>query len=100
MGDVIDQGSTGKQAAASLESANISDNKSAVPRDRQSRCGSRGMRGGTAGVSTRGRGGGEVRELAGWMCDVMDDVENEETIASVRNKVLELCKRFPVYASS
>ena len=98
--DLIDKGITGKQADAALDSANITVNKNAVPNDPQSPFVTSGIRVGTPAITTRGCGVAEVRELAGWMCDVMDDVENEETIASVRNKVLELCKRFPVYASS
>jgi glycine hydroxymethyltransferase len=48
-------------------------------------------------MTTRGMGEGEARELAGWMCDVLDDVENPALIGAVRDKVLDLCKRFPVY---
>ena len=98
--DLIDKGITGKQADAALDSANITVNKNAVPNDPQSPFVTSGIRVGTPAITTRGCGVEEVQELAGWMCDVMDDVENEETIASVRNKVLDLCKRFPVYASS
>ena len=98
--DLIDKGITGKQADAALDSANITVNKNAVPNDPQSPFVTSGIRVGTPAITTRGCGVAEVQELAGWMCDVMDDVENEETIASVRNKVLELCKRFPVYANA
>ncbi len=98
--DLIDKGITGKQADAALDSANITVNKNAVPNDPQSPFVTSGIRVGTPAITTRGCGVAEVQELAGWMCDVMDDVENQGTIASVRNKVLDLCKRFPVYASS
>ena len=98
--DLIDKGITGKQADAALDSANITVNKNAVPNDPQSPFVTSGIRVGTPAITTRGCGVAEVQELAGWMCDVMDDVENGETIVSVRNKVLDLCKRFPVYASS
>jgi glycine hydroxymethyltransferase len=98
--DLIDKGITGKQADAALDAANITVNKNAVPNDPQSPFVTSGIRVGTPAITTRGCGVAEVQELAGWMCDVMDDVENEQTIASVRTRVLELCKRFPVYASS
>ena len=98
--DLIDKGITGKQADAALDAANITVNKNAVPNDPQSPFVTSGIRVGTPAITTRGCGVAEVQELAGWMCDVMDDVENEETIASVRTRVLELCKRFPVYANS
>jgi glycine hydroxymethyltransferase len=97
--DLIDKGITGKQADAALDAANITVNKNAVPNDPQSPFVTSGIRVGTPAITTRGCGEAEARELAGWMCDVMDDIENQDTIASVRSKVLDLCKRFPVYAS-
>jgi len=42
-------------------------------------------------------GEAQARELAGWMCDVLDDIDNPAVIERVRSKVLALCKRFPVY---
>jgi len=68
-----------------------------VPNDPQSPFVTSGIRIGTPAITTRGCGEQEVRELAGWMCDVMDDVDNLDTIAAVRSKVLDLCQRFPVY---
>jgi len=97
--DLIDKGITGKQADAALGAANITVNKNAVPNDPQSPFVTSGIRVGTPALTTRGCGESEARDLAAWMCDVMDDVENQDTIAAVRNKVLELCKRFPVYES-
>ena len=98
--DLIDKGITGKQADAALDAANITVNKNAVPNDPQSPFVTSGIRIGTPAITTRGCGEQEVRDLAGWMCDVMDDVDNQDTIAAVRDKVLELCQRFPVYRSS
>ena len=98
--DLIDKGITGKQADAALDAANITVNKNAVPNDPQSPFVTSGIRVGTPAMTTRGCGEQEARDLAGWMCDVMDDVENQDTIAVVRSKVLELCRRFPVYATS
>ncbi len=96
--DLIDKGITGKQADAALGAANITVNKNAVPNDPQSPFVTSGIRLGTPAVTTRGFGEAEVRQLAGWMCDVMDDVENQATIERVRAEVLEICQRFPVYA--
>ncbi len=95
--DLIDKGITGKQADAALGAANITVNKNAVPNDPQSPFVTSGIRVGTPAVTTRGFGEAEVRELAGWMCDIMDDVENAGTVEQVKAKVLEICKRFPVY---
>jgi glycine hydroxymethyltransferase len=97
--DLIDKGITGKQADASLDAANITVNKNAVPNDPQSPFVTSGIRVGTPAMTTRGCGEQEARELAGWMCDVMDDVDNQDTIAAIRIKVLELCQRFPVYGA-
>jgi len=95
--DLIDKGITGKAADAALGAANITVNKNAVPNDPQSPFVTSGIRVGTPAVTTRGFAEAEVRELAGWMCDIMDDVENQQTIDGVRGKVVDICQRFPVY---
>jgi glycine hydroxymethyltransferase len=95
--DLIDKGMTGKVADAALGAANITVNKNAVPNDPQSPFVTSGIRVGTPAMTTRGMGEGEARELAGLMCDVLDDVENPAVIETVRGKALDLCKRFPVY---
>jgi glycine hydroxymethyltransferase len=88
---------TGKDADAALGSANITVNKNAVPNDPRSPFVTSGLRVGTPAVTTRGFGPAEVRELTGWMCDILDDLGNEVLIQRVRGQVLALCKRFPVY---
>ncbi len=95
---LIDQGITGKAADAALGRANITVNKNAVPKDPQSPFVTSGLRLGTPAITTRGFGADETRELTGWIADILDDIDNEETIERVRSKVLDLCKRFPVYA--
>ena len=87
-----------KAADAALGSANITVNKNSVPNDPQSPFVTSGIRVGTPAVTTRGFKEAEIREITGWMCDVMDDLENEQTITRVREQVLSLCSRFPVYA--
>ena len=95
--DFIDKGMTGKEADAALGAANITVNKNAVPNDPQSPFVTSGIRVGTPAMTTRGMREAEARQLAGWMCDILDDVHNQEMIDAVRGKVLELCSRFPVY---
>jgi glycine hydroxymethyltransferase len=95
--DLINRGITGKAADAALDAAYITVNKNAVPNDPQSPFVTSGIRIGTPAVTTRGFGEAEVRELAGWMCDVLDDVDSQATIERVRGQVLAICKRFPVY---
>jgi glycine hydroxymethyltransferase len=53
-------------------------------------------------VTTRGFKEAECTELAGWICDVLESLEagnQEQVIAEVKNKVLDICSRFPVYGS-
>lgn len=95
---LIDKGITGKAADAALGSANITVNKNSVPNDPQSPFVTSGLRLGTPAITTRGFGVAETSQLTGWIADILDDLENEETIARVKNQVLELCARFPVYA--
>lgn len=95
--DLIAKGITGKAADAALGRAYITVNKNAVPNDPQSPFVTSGIRVGTPAVTTRGFKEAEVSELASWMCDVMDAVEDEAVIAQVREKVRALCARFPVY---
>ncbi len=94
---LIDKGITGKAADAALGRANITVNKNAVPNDPQSPFVTSGLRLGTPAITTRGFGAEETRELTGWIADILDDLDNEETNARVRGQVLELCARFPVY---
>lgn len=95
---LIDKGITGKAADAALGRANITVNKNAVPNDPQSPFVTSGLRLGTPAITTRGFKSEETRQLTGWIADILDDLENEETNARVRGQVLDLCKRFPVYA--
>ncbi len=95
--DLIKKGITGKEADAALGAANITVNKNAVPNDPQSPFVTSGIRVGTPAITTRGFGEAEATQLAEWMCDVMDDVNNQQTIDSVKQQVVELCGRFPVY---
>jgi glycine hydroxymethyltransferase len=93
----IDQGLTGKDVDAWLGAANITVNKNAVPNDPQSPFVTSGIRIGTPAVTTRGFGLEEARELAGWMCDVIDARGDAGAIEQVKGQVLALCARFPVY---
>jgi len=88
---------TGKDAEETLGRANITVNKNAVPNDPRSPFVTSGLRLGSPAVTTRGFGEEEVKEMSNWMCDILDDIENEELIQSVKQKVLALCAKFPVY---
>ncbi|HHB93209.1 MAG TPA: serine hydroxymethyltransferase [Thioploca sp.] len=95
--DLIDKNLTGKVADAALGLANITVNKNTVPNDPRSPFVTSGLRIGTPAITTRGLGIEESSQVAGWICDIIDDVENIELQAEVKTKVLELCSRFPVY---
>jgi len=95
--DLIEKPMTGKQADAALGQANITVNMNAVPNDPESPFVTSGIRIGTPAVTTRGFGEAECASLAGWICDILDDIESTDSIDAVRQKVLDICARFPVY---
>ncbi|MFI3197824.1 MAG: serine hydroxymethyltransferase [Methylococcaceae bacterium] len=95
---LIPKGITGKAADAALSRAHITVNKNAVPNDPQSPFVTSGIRVGTPAPTTRGFKEAEMTEIANWMCDVMENIDNEEVSANVREKVSHLCARFPVYS--
>ena len=95
--DLVAMGITGKAADAALGKAHITVNKNSVPNDPQSPFVTSGIRVGTPAITTRGFGPEEARDLTGWMCDVMDNIDDEAVNAQVRAKVTALCARFPVY---
>ncbi|ATW45564.1 serine hydroxymethyltransferase [Glaesserella parasuis] len=98
--DLVSHGLTGKAADVALGKANITVNKNAVPNDPQKPFITSGIRVGTPSVTRRGFKEAEVRELAGWMCDVLDNIgkDNEAAVIEVTKvKVLDICKRLPVY---
>ena len=93
----ISQGLTGKDVDAALGSAHITVNKNTVPNDPQSPFVTSGIRVGTPAATTRGFGESECSDIANWICDICDDIENESVVNDVRSKVEKLCARFPVY---
>ena len=95
--DLISKDITGKDADAALGRAHITVNKNSVPNDPRSPFVTSGLRIGTPAITRRGFGLEESRDLANWMCDVLDDINNEETIAAVRDKVTTICQKLPVY---
>lgn len=94
---LIRQGLTGKDADAALDRANITVNKNAVPNDPKPPFVTSGLRIGSPAITTRGFGEAECAELTGWMCDILDDLGNDAKIEEVKQQVLALCSRFPVY---
>lgn len=95
--DLIAREITGKAADAALSRANITVNKNTVPGDPRSPFVTSGLRIGSPAVTRRGFRTEECTALSHWMCDILDDIENDNMIGSVKLKVRELCKKFPVY---
>ncbi|MBI2970539.1 MAG: serine hydroxymethyltransferase [Gammaproteobacteria bacterium] len=95
--DLIDKGLTGKDVDAALGRAHITVNKNAVPNDPQSPFVTSGIRIGTPSVTTRGFREEECALVGDWICDVIDNVGDEQVIERIRGQVSELCRRFPVY---
>ena len=96
--DLVDKELTGKDADAALGKANITVNKNSVPNDPRSPFVTSGIRVGSPSITRRGFTEADARELAGWMCDVLDNHTDEAVLAATREKVLAICKRLPVYA--
>ena len=95
--DLRSKGLTGKDCEQALGQANITVNKNAVPDDPQSPFVTSGIRLGTPAVTTRGFGSDEVEILTNWICDIVLDLGNADKINSIKNQVVEMCNRFPVY---
>lgn len=100
--DLIGKEYTGKDADEALGRANITVNKNAVPNDPRSPFITSGLRVGTPAITTRGFREEECKQLAGWMCDILDGLEAgnaEAVIEEVKGKVLDVCGKFPVYGN-
>lgn len=95
--DLIDKEFSGKDADAALGRANITVNKNSVPNDPRSPFVTSGIRIGTPAVTRRGFKEEEVTQLTNWICDILDDINNEDVITRVKGQVVDICARFPVY---
>jgi len=96
--DLIDKDITGKDADAALGRANITVNKNSVPNDPRSPFVTSGLRIGSPAITRRGFKEAESAELAGWICDVLDNINDESVQAEVKEKVKAICAKLPVYA--
>jgi glycine hydroxymethyltransferase len=89
---------SGKDADAALGRANITVNKNSVPNDPRSPFVTSGLRIGTPAVTRRGFKEAEVAELTNWICDVLENIDNDDVINRVKEQVKAICAKFPVYA--
>lgn len=96
--DLIDKDITGKDADAALGRANITVNKNSVPNDPRSPFVTSGLRIGSPAITRRGFGTEEAKQVASWICDVLDNMGDESVVERVQSEVVALCAQFPVYA--
>lgn len=89
---------TGKVAEKALVAADITVNKNMVPFDTRSAFQTSGIRLGTPAITTRGAKEGLMEEIAEMIETVLSNVDNEEVIASVRHRVNETMKNYPIFA--
>ena len=95
--DLRSKGLTGKDCEHALGQANITVNKNAVPDDPQSPFVTSGIRLGTPAITTRGFRNDEVEQLTNWICDIVLDLGNPDKINLIKDEVVQLCSKFPVY---
>ncbi len=95
--DLINKDITGKDVEAALGRANITVNKNSVPNDPRSPFVTSGLRIGTPAITTRGFKEKECEQIANWMCDIIENLGDEALEQKVKNEVVELCSKFPVY---
>ncbi|AKZ65632.1 serine hydroxymethyltransferase [Candidatus Palibaumannia cicadellinicola] len=95
--NLVNKNITGKEADFALGRANITVNKNIIPNDPKSPFVTSGIRIGTPAVTRRGFNETDVYKLANWICDILDNINNEEVIQSTKKKVLDICASHPVY---
>ena len=95
--DLRNKDITGKDLEKALGDVNITVNKNAVPNDPRSPFVTSGVRLGTPAVTTRGFKTEEIKLLSNWICDVIENIDNESVKSEIKNKVIELTREYPVY---
>ena len=95
--DVVSKGLDGSQAEKALERSGITVNKNTIPFDTNPPMKPSGIRIGTPALTTRGMGETEMVAIGNWIADVLENAENESTIAKIRAEIRDLCRKFPLY---
>ena len=94
--DLREAGFSGKKAEIALGKAGITVNKNSIPYDTRKPAFTSGVRIGTAAITSRNMKENELKLIGNWISDVLDDIENEGKLSSIRDDVRELCDRFPM----
>ena len=95
--DLRNKNITGKDLEKALGDINITVNKNAVPGDPRSPFVTSGVRLGTPAVTTRGFKTKEITLISNWICDVIENINDEDAKLEIKNKVINLTKQYPVY---
>ena len=95
--DLRNKDITGKDLEKALGDVNITVNKNAVPNDPRSPFVTSGVRLGTPAVTTRGFKIDEITKLSNWICDVIENIDDENAMLEIKDKVIKLTKDYPVY---
>ena len=95
--DLIGKDYSGKDADAALGRANITVNKNSVPNDPRSPFVTSGLRIGSPAITRRGFKAEDAAQLTHWVCDVLDNMGDESVEQRVKQQVIDICKRLPVY---
>lgn len=95
--DLTNKNITGKDANDALENSKITVNKNSVPNDTRSPFVTSGIRLGTPAITTRGMKEEETTIISNWICDILDDINNQELQQTIGEQVTALCNKFPVY---
>ena len=96
--DLTSTEATGKDAEEALDKAAITVNKNTIPNEQRSPFVTSGIRIGTPALTTRGMKETEMIMIAGFIVDVIKNINDENTLNKVREQVTELCKNFPLYS--
>ena len=95
--DLRNKNVTGKEAEELLGTVNITVNKNSIPNDPESPFVTSGIRIGTPAMTTRGFKNDEAKQVVDLICDAIENKENSDELGIVKDKVKELCSKFPVY---
>jgi glycine hydroxymethyltransferase len=96
--DVFAKGILGSEAENALGKAGITVNKNAIPFDTNPPLKPSGIRVGTPALTTRGMKEGEMRQIARWIVQALDQRNDEAALNRIRDEVAELANHFPLYA--
>lgn len=91
------KGVTGKEAEIALDAVGITLNKNMIPDDPRSPMDPSGVRIGVPAVTTRGMKEKEIKKIAAWIAQAIENHTDEKMLKQIHKEVIVLCKKFPIY---